>query len=320
MPETTPRVALLDGPTPLQAMPRFGASLGHARLWVKRDDCMALGFGGNKLRSLEYWLGAALAENADMLVVAGSLASNQCRLTAAAAAKLGLDALVLYAGDIDAPLRGNAALTQLYGATIRRLGPVGEAERGRLARAAVAELRAAGRRPYLIGDPVLAAFGYVRAVEELRAQARDLDLRHLVLPGSMGPTEAGVIHAAAALDLPWTIHLVSVEYETDALRARLAAILDAMAARLDVATPRSALARVRIEMGQLGEGYGKATQASRDAASALGRLEALTLEQTYVAKTFAGLSALIAEGVIPREEAACVIHTGGGPAFFEQIG
>jgi 1-aminocyclopropane-1-carboxylate deaminase/D-cysteine desulfhydrase-like pyridoxal-dependent ACC family enzyme len=318
--ERVPRLPLLDGPTPLEALPRFGASLGRARLWVKRDDCMALGFGGNKLRSLEYWLGAARAEGADMLVVAGALASNQCRLTAAAAAKVGLDALVLYAGDVDAPLRGNAALTRLYGATIRRLGPVSEAERSRLAQEAIAELRAQGRRPYLIGDPVLAAFGYVRCVEEVRAQARDLDLRHIVLPGAMGPTEAGVVYAVAALDLPWTVHLVSVEYDAETLRARLAAILDGMAARLGQPAPRGAPARVRIEMGQLGAGYGAPTQASLAAAAALGRLEALTLEQTYVAKTFAGLAALIGDGVIPREEAACVVHTGGGPAFFEQTG
>ena len=81
-------------------------------------------------------------------MVAGGLGSNQCRLTAAAAAKIGLDVLVLYAGVASAPLQGNALLTEKMGAEIRLLGPVGEEERGILAREVVSDLVAAGRRPY----------------------------------------------------------------------------------------------------------------------------------------------------------------------------
>ena len=141
-----PRIDLLGGPTALEPMRRAGAATGHPRLWVKRDDCMPLAFGGNKVRSLEFWLGEAIAQGADLLVVAGGLASNQVRLTAAAAAKAGLEALVLYAGDAAAPLRGNALVTELLGAGIRRLGPVDEEERGRIARQVVAELRASGHK------------------------------------------------------------------------------------------------------------------------------------------------------------------------------
>lgn len=142
-----PRVDLVGGPTPFEHMARVGAALGHKGLWVKRDDCMPLAFGGNKVRSLEYWVGAALAEGADMLVVAGALPSNQCRLTAAAGAKLGIEVTFLYAGEEDAPLPGNAMLTELRGAEIRRRGPVDEAERARLAAAEITRLRAAGRCP-----------------------------------------------------------------------------------------------------------------------------------------------------------------------------
>ena len=188
-----PRVDLVGGPTPFEHMARVGAALGHKGLWVKRDDCMPLAFGGNKVRSLEYWVGAALAEGADMLVVAGALPSNQCRLTAAAGAKLGIEVTFLYAGEEDAPLPGNAMLTELRGAEIRRRGPVDEAERARLAAAEITRLRAAGRCPYLIGDPFLGALGYVRAAEEIAAQDRErrAGLRHIILPGSMGGDRGG---------------------------------------------------------------------------------------------------------------------------------
>src|SRR5437867_6830397 len=86
-----PRVALLDGPTPLQPMPRLSAALGGAAgLWIKREDLGPLAFSGNKLRNLEFLLGAALAEGADTIVTSGRRWSNHCRLTAAAGAKLGL--------------------------------------------------------------------------------------------------------------------------------------------------------------------------------------------------------------------------------------
>lgn len=307
-----PRMDLLHRATPLEQMQRAGDRLGHPALWVKRDDCMALGLGGNKLRSLEYWLGAAQAADCDIVVVAGGLASNQCRLTAAAAAKLGLDALVLYAGDADAPLTGNALLTAMFGARIRRLGPVDAAERSRLAAQTVEELRAAGRRPYLIGDPVLGAKGYVRAAGELAGQARDLglDLRHIVMPGSMGPTEAGMIAGARRLGLPWTFHLVSVEYPADHLRG----LVDRICA--DLGQPGGDSGDVKIHMDQLGDGYGIPNAASRTAADFFGAAEALVLEQTYVAKTFAGLMALVRDGTIPADQAACIIHTGGTPSVF----
>lgn len=315
-----PRIDLVGGPTPLEPMKRVSHAVGHPQLWVKRDDCMPLAFGGNKVRSLEFWIGEALAQGSDMIVVAGGLASNQCRLTAAAAAKTGLDAMVLYAGDTSAPLRGNALLSERLGARIRRLGPVDEEERGRLARQAVTDLTAAGRRPYLIGDPLRGALGYVRAAQELAEQARSfgLELRHIVLPGSMGPTEAGMIYGAAILGLPWTFHLPSVEYRAEALRLRIEQIVAGLTRLVGKAPPPGWQERVRIDVDQLGEGYGIPTAASLLAARRFAELEGLMIEQTYVAKAFSGLLHSVETQAIPRDEAACIVHTGGTPSIFEQ--
>lgn len=297
---------------------RAGRHAGHPQLWVKRDDCMPLAFGGNKVRCLEFWLGQALEQDCDVLVIAGAAASNQIRLTAAAAAKLGLECLVLYAGPDPLPPHCNRQLTEMLGARIHRLGDVGEAERGMLARQAVTELAAAGRRPYLVGDPVVGALGYVRATQELheQAEAAGLDLRHIVLPGSMGVTEAGLILGAAMLGLPWTFHLVSVEYHAAGLEARIRTILEGLCRVMQVRPIHNMLDRVRIHMDQLGAGYGRPTEASIRTSHLFARLEALVLEQTYVAKTFSGLLSCVIRGDIPANEAACVVHTGGTPAIF----
>jgi 1-aminocyclopropane-1-carboxylate deaminase/D-cysteine desulfhydrase-like pyridoxal-dependent ACC family enzyme len=142
-----PRVRLLDGPTPLQHLERIEALTGHGALWVKRDDAMPLGQGGNKLRSLEFWLGEARAQGADIVLVAGQTVSNQCRLTAAAAARLGLECLILHNDDAPAVVQGNHLLARLYGARFRFLGPIDEDARGARVAEAAAELRSAGRRP-----------------------------------------------------------------------------------------------------------------------------------------------------------------------------
>jgi 1-aminocyclopropane-1-carboxylate deaminase/D-cysteine desulfhydrase-like pyridoxal-dependent ACC family enzyme len=299
-------------------MARAGAHAGHPQLWVKRDDCMSLAFGGNKVRNLEFWLGQALERDCDLLVIAGAAASNQVRLTAAAAARLGLECLVLYAGLDSSPTHSNRLLTEMMGARIHSLGNVNEADREKLARQKVAELAAAGRRPYLVGDPVIGALGYVRATQELNQQADTvgLDLRHIVLPGSMGITEAGMILGAAMLDLPWTFHLISVEYEAADLEARIRAILESLCRLTEFKPTHDILGRVRIHMDQLGAGYGRPTDASIQASYLFAQLEALVLEQTYVAKTFSGLIGCVARGDIPSDEAACVVHTGGTPAIF----
>lgn len=315
-----PRIGLLDGDTPLQRLPRLEAATGHGSLWAKRDDMAALGLGGNKLRSLEYWLAEAGRQGCDMLVAAGAPESNQCRLAAAAAARLGIECRILYAGDPPASEVGNLMLSRLLGADIRFLGPVDEVERGRRARAECDELAAAGRRPYLIGDPMVGALGYARGAEELARQARGLDvtLRHVVLPGSMGPTEAGFLYGCALLGLDLTVHLVSVEYGAEELAERVARIVDGLARH--AGTPAGDWRRrMAIHMDQLGDGYGRPTPESVAALRTCASLEGFFLEHTYTAKAFAGLLRMLAAGTIPADEPACFIHTGGVPALFGQV-
>src|SRR5438270_6474689 len=85
-----PRLGLANLPTPLEPMKRLTAHLGGPRLWVKREDATGLGFGGNKLRKLDYVLHQALSSGANTIVSGGVVQSNSQRQVAAAAAKLGL--------------------------------------------------------------------------------------------------------------------------------------------------------------------------------------------------------------------------------------
>jgi L-cysteate sulfo-lyase len=62
-----------------------------------------LGGGGNKVRKLEWTCAAALADGATVLVTMGAPQSNHARLTAAAAARLGLDVVLVLAGSPGRP-------------------------------------------------------------------------------------------------------------------------------------------------------------------------------------------------------------------------
>jgi L-cysteate sulfo-lyase len=71
-----PRLGLANLPTPLEPMKRLTAHLGGPRLWVKREDATGLGFGGNKLRKLDYVLHEAVSSGADTIVSGGVMQSN----------------------------------------------------------------------------------------------------------------------------------------------------------------------------------------------------------------------------------------------------
>src|ERR1700727_3422387 len=85
-----PKTQLRDGPSPIVALPRLSQHLGGAEIYVKRDDLTGLGGGGNKLRKLEFLIGEALSQGCDTFITTGGLQSNHARLSAAAAAYVGL--------------------------------------------------------------------------------------------------------------------------------------------------------------------------------------------------------------------------------------
>ena len=115
-----PRVRFADLPTRVEELPRLSAQLGGPRLLVKRDDQTGVATGGNKARKLEFLVAAAKAEGADTVITSGSLQSNHCRQTAAAAARCGLHCVLLLRGDEqDGKPEGNLLLDRLLGAEVR---------------------------------------------------------------------------------------------------------------------------------------------------------------------------------------------------------
>src|SRR5712692_370846 len=105
-------------PTPVEALPRLSETLGGPRLLIKRDDQTGLAFGGNKTRKLEFLVAEARDQGAKSLISGGALQSNHCRQTAAAAARFGLECILVLTGDIPEKPSANLLLDQLLGAEV----------------------------------------------------------------------------------------------------------------------------------------------------------------------------------------------------------
>ncbi|EGV18971.1 pyridoxal-phosphate dependent enzyme [Thiocapsa marina] len=92
---TIPRLNLAHLPTPIEPLPRLSDLLGGPRLFIKRDDQTCLALRGIKTRKLAFLVGEAQAKGARTLVTAGAWQSNHCRQTAAAAARCGMDCILV---------------------------------------------------------------------------------------------------------------------------------------------------------------------------------------------------------------------------------
>jgi L-cysteate sulfo-lyase len=317
-----PRLGLVKLPTPLEPMKRLTAHLGGPRLWVKREDATGLGFGGNKLRKLDYVLHEALASGADTIVSGGVVQSNSQRQVAAVAAKLGLAChLAVYHGRVEPPAgeyktSGNALLNRLFGAQLHDVPWTGD--RNAAIRALVEELEASGHKPYFVPYGVsnaLGAVAYATTITEIASQAALMGFTPAAIvhcTGS-GGTQAGLVVGAAAA-MPNTA-IVGIDIDAEPLRVRADVIAFAREAShmLDVAFDE---AKVEVVAGHAGPAYGVPHEATIEAIRLAGRLEALPLDPVYSGKGLAGLIALIRQGRWRTDEDVIFVHTGGEPALF----
>jgi 1-aminocyclopropane-1-carboxylate deaminase/D-cysteine desulfhydrase-like pyridoxal-dependent ACC family enzyme len=318
-----PRFPLLDGPSPLQRLERFSAALGDdAEIWIKREDLLPLAFGGNKLRNLEFLVGAALADGADTLITSGRRWSNHCRLTAAAGAKAGLRVhLVLTGPPPSAGQEGpNQRLDELLGARVHVTATADRAERAATVDRLAADLRAAGRRPFVIGvggTGSVGAAGQLLAGQEAADQleAAGVGEATVVLPSATGGTHAGVqAGLAIAGRATRLVEGFAVAAPAAELRPTVLDLLDGLSALAGVPLRRE----VALSDDQLGDGYGRPTAAAEEATGLLARSEGILVDPIYTAKALAGLIGRVRSGSLRGP--VVFWHAGGTPGLFERLG
>lgn len=309
---------LVRAPTPLEEMVRLRAALGDGgpRLLVKRDDAIPFGFGGNKVRKLQIVVAEALAAGADTLITCGGVQSNHARATASAAARLGLGCVVVANGARPPQLTGNALLLELLGAEVEYVPTRADRDAG-MERAAE-RLRRAGRVPYVIplgASTPQGALAYARAMGEVLRQIAAPDV--IVHACSSGGTQAGLLAGCALNEVSTRVIGVSADDPAGEIAATVSRILAGIGALLGLSGHELASARpVEVDDSFVGDGYGLATEASREAQQLAARTEALFVDHTYTAKALAALVAYARDGRLRDGQTVLFWHTGGQVGLF----
>jgi L-cysteate sulfo-lyase len=305
-------ISLGTWPTPVEPAPRLAAAAGLAAgaLWIKRDDLIGLGGGGNKVRKLQYTCAEALAAGATTLVTSGAPQSNHARLTAAAAARLGLRSVLVLGGEQPGTAQGNLVLDHLAAARLAWLpGGTPEQLRAEVERQAQ-QVRDEGGIPHVIpfgGSSSFSARGYVDCGTELLDQLPGID--HVVVAFGSGATMAGLVACLGAERV--------IGVDTGAVAdpgGTLDELLDGMPG------VRVRRADLRIDGGQVGAGYAALAPGAAAAMRLAARTEGIFLDPTYTARALAGLLDGVTGGRIGPGDRTVFLHTGGLPGLFGHSG
>jgi 1-aminocyclopropane-1-carboxylate deaminase/D-cysteine desulfhydrase-like pyridoxal-dependent ACC family enzyme len=311
-------VALAHYPTPIEEAARLRAAIGGGpRLLVKRDDAITFGFGGNKVRKIEMVAARARAEGADLLITTGGVQSNHCRVTAAAAARLGMRSVIVANGAPPARLSGNALLDSMYGAEVRYVAT--REERAPAMEQAAAEWRARGAHPFVIplgASTPLGALGLARAVGEMVGQL-PAPPDFIFHSTSSGGTQAGLVAGCALHGLDTRVIGISADESVAGIQATVTGIIHGMGDLLGIdGKALAASSAIEADDRFVGDGYGVPTRRSREAQALVAATEALVVDHTYTAKALAGMIAWVREGRVAAGATALFWHTGGQVGIF----
>lgn len=312
-----PNVRLANLPTPLELMPRLSRILGGPELWIKRDDLTGLATGGNKTRMLERFIADALAQGKQTLITRGALVSNHCRQTAAAAAKYGMNCILVIRGYPPPHFQGNILLDSLLGADIRFTE---QCDPDRFLDRTFKEAQAQGFKPYLIaygGAHSLGSSAYVDAVQELLSQSVSFD--RIILPTSSGATQAGLLLGKIIHALPAMIHGISVDEKSVSIAPKISQLISDLSLQYQIdklMNLQNKNAYIQIDDRFLGEGYAVVGQREREAIHLFAKNEGILLDPVYTARAAGGMIELIRKGEIGPREKVLFWHTGGLPSLF----
>ncbi len=301
-------------PTPLDECPRLSTALGGPRILIKREDLTGLALGGNKVREFEYSCAPAVNEEYDVLLHGAASQSNQSRLTAALAARLGKRAVMVGRSDDHAqPVNGNLLLTHLLGAEVRLTSSPDDVAR------IVADLESQGLKVYNTSSDgyLLRSVSYVDGFLELYDQIREREIRPSGIYLSSGiHTHVGLAVGARAIGFDVrTVGISPHPHDNAEKNAELAATANSICDMLDLDI--EFLAADFESCGEYaGTAYGVATQAGNEALGLVARTEGVILDPVYSGKAFAGLADHVSRGDWGADDTLVFVHTGGTPALF----
>lgn len=294
--ETLPSVRLGTTPTPLRPLPDLGD--GPAEIWLKDEGAFGDGgWGGNKVRKLEWLIPEAKRRGRSTLLTVGGLGTNWGLACALYGREHGLKTvLALVDQPVDDHVRAQLKRLEKSGAEIHFTHTKART-------IAIAPWLMARYRPYYLpagGSSPVGALGAVEIALELAAQVERGEMpepTHVVTAVGSGGTAAGLLLGLRLAGLDTKVLAVVVN---DTLRldstalVRLAKKSEGLLSKRGAALPSFDLGdgRLIVVNDQLGSGYGHPTEQAGRAHDLAADLAGLDLDPVYTAKAMAGLIGL----------------------------
>jgi len=270
-----PWVPLCDFPTPVHRLKR----IGHANLWIKRDDLSSPLYGGNKVRKLEFILAKAKQKNKTHIVTCGGIGTHHGLATALFGSRMGFKtSILLFDQPVTKSVRQNLLLLQKYDARL--------IYRKTLLRAMVDFYlfqRIHHPRAYFLypgSSNTTGTIGYVNAVFELKNQIEQGLIPQpdvVFCPVGSNGTQAGLYLGMRLAGLPAEVigvrvsvsHVGPFAAATPANVKNLIKTTSRHLKDLSGKTSPISIPQPRMLQSYFGRGYGHPTTAGRNAARAM---------------------------------------------------
>jgi 1-aminocyclopropane-1-carboxylate deaminase/D-cysteine desulfhydrase-like pyridoxal-dependent ACC family enzyme len=316
--EKLPRMDIAHLPTPLEEMPRLTERLGGPDIWIKREDMTGLAYGGNKARHYEFEMPHVVEQGYDVMINIMDYHSNNARMTAAAANKIGMRYILILKNASTRNVQGNLLIDKILGAELHLLDEYQSGNAEGYATDLKEQLESEGLKPYLIQEHlfprIVGMVGFVKAGVELLEQIDTNNLKNVHIIGVAGRSLCGLIVAAKSMGLDWKFTGVTVNYDVPLdgyifdHNKDLQEVLD-----LPVTFEKSDM---RVLDQYVGEGYGVMTAQVNEAIHIAAQTDAIICDPNYTGTAMAALIDQIEEGGFDKDETIIFIHTGGLPAVF----
>ena len=303
------RIPLGILPTPMHRLENISRILG-TNVWIKRDDLIGIGLGGNKVRKLEFLLADAKKMGAEIVFTTGGGQSNHAMLTAACAKKLGMTPILILKKRGVCERKGNQLLEYLMDTDVRFMDTDSYDD-------IYAEMDRVGKelgKPYYKipcgGSNAVGALGYVACMKEIADSGVHFD--HVICAEGSGGTHAGVA-LGAKLYMPDT-KTMGMMVDDDPFDVITSGIMQECADMLELdmkITPED----VHL-LNMCGPGYAIASQEGNAAIRMLAENEGLFLDPVYTGKAFAGLIKLARQGAFKPTDNVLFLYSGGAGGLF----
>ena len=291
--ESLPSLRLGTAPTPLRPLSALGG--GPAEIWLKDESRFGDGgWGGNKVRKLEWLIPEAKRRGRSTLLTVGGLGTNWGLACALYGREHGLKTiLTLIDQPVDDHVRAQLERLKASGAEIHFT-------HSKAKTIAVVPWLMLRHRPYYLpagGSSPVGALGAVEIALELAAQVDRDEIpapSHVVTAVGSGGTAAGLVLGLRLAGLDTKVLAVVVN---DTLRLDSPALLKLAGKSAKLLRERGAdLGDLHLDGNnlivvddQLGAGYGHPTPAAREASELASERADLELDPVYTAKAMAAL-------------------------------